>query len=48
MSEEVLTYKHVPNLILEERENIRQLRESQKETESMFKETAVKFKETDN
>ena len=44
MSEEVLTYKHVLNLILEERENIKQMRESQRETD---KQIATRFLETD-
>ena len=44
MSEEVLTYQHVLNLILEERENIKQLRESQRETD---KQIAARFLETD-
>ncbi len=44
MAEEVLTYQHVLNLILEERENIKQMRESQRETD---KQIATRFLETD-
>ena len=54
MAEENLTYNQVLNLILEERENIKELRESQKqamiqfdETKLIIQELALRFQETD-
>ncbi len=55
MTEEVLTYQHVLNLILEERENIKQMRESLKESDKQMRESqretdkqiAARFLETD-